>query len=81
MKRHLLVVAALIACGGAGLRSQRSELSSGHTGCPPNQIKISEETDNSWKATCAGKDYYCSGGTSIQCKEAVSQPAPAVKLE
>ena len=77
-----LAITPTLASCGAGLKRE----SSGAVGCPADQITISDEdrgyNDMSWKATCRGRTYYCSGGLdqSTTCTPETSggsAPAPA----
>jgi hypothetical protein len=62
----------------AMLTQNRRELSSGHVGCSPSKVIVTEQGDRTWAARCNGKKkkYYCSvtgvagleGGEKINCK-------------
>ena len=59
--RDLLSLLSLtLACGCATL----ADVSSGHVGCPPSQIRISNDSysygSRTWTATCHGRQYACS---------------------
>lgn len=68
----------LAATGCAGVSLQ--QLSSGHVGCQPEEIRISDgRTDPSgwrgWKATCAGTVYLCSAaGHDVACHAEAQGP-------
>jgi hypothetical protein len=78
VRNMLVVIAALLVGGCASLAS----VSSGHVGCAPDDIIISDEASGwnttSWVATCNGKNYFCSsvggsgrygGGPEVSCTE------------
>ena len=62
----------LISCASTG---DFQKASSGFVGCDPNEIVISDRTSGmgvaSWKASCKGKTFHCSGASQagISCKE------------
>jgi hypothetical protein len=75
--RRVLVAGSMLLAVGCG---DLQNVTSGHIGCAPSDITISDEssgwTSASWVATCNGKRYFCSGagggrygGPDISCKE------------
>jgi hypothetical protein len=65
---YFLMPLVLGAC--VSVTEARRELSSGRVGCRPSEIKIVDETNWSWTAICDDNRFYCSGGSSIECKPA-----------
>ncbi len=63
LSRLALLGVCLLLTGGC--LSPRS-MSTGHIGCPPNEIQISDERETffppswTWTASCRGKRYFCS---------------------
>lgn len=68
----LLFVALAVGC------TSIAEMSSGHVGCPPEEVVISNKKDkwgsSTWTAQCRGVDWYCTslaagegGAPSISC--------------
>ena len=68
----LSAAALTTGCAGmmAELREARRNASSGHVGCPPGEVSISDERDNNWTATCRGRVFYCTAVPELACKEA-----------
>ena len=85
MARALLGVLAFLVCGCAALDGQivarLQDVTSGHIGCPPEEIAIPAKslTGGTWTATCEGRTFYCSsystgGDTStVSCAAALPQ--------
>jgi hypothetical protein len=47
----------------------RQDASSGHVGCRPSEVAISENQQYTWVATCKGKAFQCTGAPDMACKE------------
>jgi len=64
------------------ITDQLKAVSTGHTGCTPDQLTISNHQYNmygeTWNATCNGKVYLCSGVASGKSSEDFSC-APVAK--
>lgn len=69
-----LVAGAVLTAAGCvtmeSLREARMNGSSGHVGCPPAEVQISDERNNNWTATCRGRVFYCTAVPELACKEA-----------
>jgi hypothetical protein len=72
MSRHVIIVSVFLTTAGCAPVTL-PQVSSGHVGCQPEEIRISDErTDLSgwrgWKATCHGTVYICSAaGHDVAC--------------
>jgi hypothetical protein len=55
----------------ADLREARRNASSGHMGCPPAEVVLSDERGNNWTASCRGRVFYCTAVPELACKEAI----------
>lgn len=69
-----LTLVALSACASAPRERDLQAFSSGHVGCAPESVKVSEWTGgmgySNWKAECAGKRFVCTGSMGGSgCKE------------
>jgi hypothetical protein len=90
MKRAFVVMGFLAITVG-GCAEQLQQVSSGHVGCPPEEIVIANDhygPASSWQASCRGHTYQCSAisghsSTQSQCTEmkppvaAAPPPPPA----
>lgn len=79
MKRGFWLAGLLVlACATV---KQYQGVTASHTGCPPDEITISDKTPNSWTADCRGKRYYCSivgsKGATVTCTPEKDAPAAA----
>jgi hypothetical protein len=72
MNRLTMIPSILLATAGCYAVSLQ-QLSSGHVGCQPEEIRISDERGapsgwRGWKATCGGVVYICSAaGHDVAC--------------
>jgi hypothetical protein len=74
MSKEMVVASVFLVIPGCAAVSL-AQISSGHVGCQPEQILISEERSDGmwigwkgWKATCHGKVYVCSAaGHDVAC--------------
>ena len=73
-KLGLVLAASAVLTAGCvsmeSLREARQNASSGHVGCPPREIALSDEKGNNWTATCRGRVFYCTAVPTASCKEA-----------
>ena len=74
--RYLVFFVGLASCAPITMLQYR-EMTAGQTGCPAEEIEISEGkrvlwvgSSLSWRASCGGKEYVCShSGTTTACSE------------
>ncbi len=66
-----IIFCALLLAGCQTIEQLRSEVSSGHVGCPADQIQTTDHKQLNWTATCRGKTFYCVTGDGTSCKEAL----------
>ena len=68
-----LVIISSILLTTASCSVSLQQISSGHVGCQPEEIRISDERTalsgwRGWKATCGGRVYLCSAtGHDVAC--------------
>lgn len=74
MKRIFSAAAiAVVLTGCAGMQTieqERQGVSSGFTGCAPQEISISDQAQYTWAAVCKGKTYRCTVSPSAACAPA-----------
>ncbi len=93
VRRHVRVAGLAIAALGNPGCVPFAEVTSGHIGCAPHDIKISDEdvtgSTRTWTAECNGRHYFCSAtGHDISCTEngdavaaTASTPAAAARAD
>lgn len=67
----LIIFCTLLLAGCQTIEQLRAEVSSGHVGCPADQIQTSDHKQLNWTASCRGKTFYCVTGDGTSCKEAL----------
>lgn len=73
MRRQMMIVSAVITTAGCFPAVTLQQISSGHVGCQPEDIRISDERGEptgwrGWKASCHGTVYICSSvGHDVAC--------------
>jgi hypothetical protein len=77
---RVLAFALVLSLAGCAMTNPTisRNLTSGAIGCPPSEIKISEETANvygnhNWKAECKGRSFICNyhHTSGVDCKEPI----------
>lgn len=68
---RVLIVITMLLTGCQTIEQLRSEVSSGHVGCPTDQIQTTDHKQLTWTASCKGKKFYCVTGDGTSCKEAI----------
>jgi hypothetical protein len=75
MKTAALALVALSLTGcAAALENERQQflrLNAAATGCPADEITISNHVRSTWQASCRGRTFMCSGLNGYECREAV----------
>jgi hypothetical protein len=69
-----LVPLAAVVSGCVTMESlgeARRNASSGHMGCPPAEVALSDERGNNWTASCRGRVFYCTAVPELACKESI----------
>ena len=66
---YLLLPVLLTGCSVMSITEERQVVSSGHIGCSPKEIAISDNQSYTWTASCKGKVFYCTVAPSASCQE------------
>ena len=69
--KALIIFCTLLLAGCQTIEQLRAEVTSGHVGCPADQIQTSDHKQLNWTASCRGKTFYCVTGDGTSCKEAL----------
>ena len=69
--KMVLMAGVLLLAGCQTIEQVRADASSGHVGCPADQISTAAHQSLTWTAMCKGKLFYCKTGDGTSCAAAL----------